>query len=149
MYMSTSLPSIGFSRSCLHICITSKLLWRMTNGKLHAQVKLSKLRFHWKYVAALWAIRLLGSQLRVLHCALSAPPTKTHRGTGSSRGTTVPRLPIKVNPTECGMHSSIGPFLRSRKRTFILAPRAQTDARRPCAQPRTQFGNPSISIRSQ
>ena len=37
----------------------------------------------------------------------------------------------------------------ARERTLIPAPKAHTDTQRPCAQPRTQFGNPSTSIRSQ
>ena len=82
---------------------------------------------------------------------LYAPRVKAHpRGSGQPRGHSRPQVvsPGSSRPNE----ESIQPSAHSRKAgggTLIPAPKAHADARRPCMQPRTQFGNPSTPIGSQ
>ena len=82
---------------------------------------------------------------------LYAPRVKAHpRGSGQPRGHSRPQVvsPGSSRPNE----ESIQPSAHSRKAgggTLIPAPKAHADARRPCVQPRTQFGNPSTPIGSQ
>ena len=82
---------------------------------------------------------------------LYAPRVKAHpRGSGQPRGHSRPQV---VNPGSSRPNEeSIQPSAHSRKAgggTLIPAPKAHADARRPCVQPRTQFGNPSTPIGSQ
>ena len=75
-----------------------------------------------------------------------APRVKAHpRGSGQPRGHSRPQVvsPGSSRPNE----ESIQPSAHSCKAgggTLIPAPKAHADARRPCVQPRTQFGNPPI-----
>ena len=57
-----------------------------------------------------------------------------------------------VSPNGLGLHFARRPISRievQKGRTLIPAPKAHTDARRPCVLPKTQFGNPSTPIGSQ
>ena len=74
----------------------------------------------------------------------------TQRGSGQPRGHSRRQVvsPGSSRPNE----ESIQPSAHSGKAgggTLIPAPKVHADARRPCVQPRTQFGNPSTPIGSQ
>ena len=99
-----------------------------------------------------WCLRLRPQAcLSVIYFLLYAPRVKAHpRGSGQPRGHSRPQVvsPGSSRPNE----ESIQPSAHSRKAgggTLIPAPKAHADARRPCVQPRTQFGNPSTPIGSQ
>ena len=73
----------------------------------------------------------------------------THEGVGSHGGTPVPVSPGSSRPNEESIQPSAHHSRKAGGGTLIPAPKAHADARRPCLQPRPQFGNPSTPIGSQ
>ena len=92
----------------------------------------------------------VGSLLLPAFSSHMHPESKPTGEWTASRAQTVPKSSSQVESRpneECirpPAHSC-----KARGGTLIPAPKAHADVRRPCAQPRTQFGNPRTPIKSQ
>ena len=71
----------------------------------------------------------------------SGTPTTDRRSTATTRGLEVVNLETRPSDTyHVGRRPRAKWITHNRVRTLVPAPKAYADARRPCVQPRTQFG---------